>query len=136
MLESRFVFREYDFSNRNLTVNGLKSVKIPVLPLAEQLVFDKVLAYTFTTDKIQRNFFENLIDRMVEEVFHQDLFRYHNVSLFEQVKKLNDLSGMESQQRYEQIKRVYHTIINNKEGLFAELSEATGLVGKLGYEKN
>lgn len=136
VLESRFVFKEYDFSNRNLTINSLKSVKIPVLPLAEQQVFDKVLDYTFTTDKIQRKFFENLIDRMVEEVFHQDLFRYHNVSLFEQVKKLEDLSGMDPQQRYEQIKRVYHTIINDKEGLFAELSEATGITGSLGYEKN
>lgn len=136
VLESNFVFKEYDFSNRNVTINGLKSVKIPILPLAEQMVFDKVLAYTFTTDKIQRKFFENLIDRMVEEVFHQDLFRYHNVSLFEQVKKLEDLSGMESQSRHEEIGRVYQRIINDKEGLFAELSEATGITGSLDYEKN
>lgn len=136
VLESHFVFKEYDFSNRNVTINGLKGVKIPVLPLAEQVVFDKVLAYTFTTDKIQRKFFENLIDRMVEEVFHQDLFRYHNVSLFEQVKKLEDLSGMDAQLRHEEIRRVYHRIINDKEGLFAELSEATGITGSLGYEKN
>lgn len=136
VLESHFVFKEYGFSDRNLTMNGLKSIIIPVLPLAEQHVFDKVLAYTSTTDKIQRNFFENLIDRMVEEVFHQNLFRYHNVSLFEQVKKLEDLSGMESEQRYEQIKKVYHTIISDKEGLFAELSEAIGITGLLGNEKN
>lgn len=136
VLESSFVYKEYDFSNRNLTTNGIKGVKIPVLPLSEQQVFDKVLAYTFTTDKIQRKFFENLIDRMVEEVFHQDLFRYHNVSLFEQVKKLDDLNGMEPQKRYERIKRVYQTIINDKEGLFAELSEATGVTGSLSYEKN
>ncbi len=136
VLESRFVFKEYDFSNRNLTMNGLKSINIPVLPLAEQQVFDKVLAYTFTTDKIQRKFFENLIDRMVEEVIHRDLFKYHNVSLFDQVKKLEDLARMETQLRYEQINRVYHTIIKDKEGLFAELSEAIGVTGSLGNEKN
>lgn len=136
ILQSSFVYKEYDFSDRNLTAGGLKGVKFPVLPLEEQHVFDKVLAYTFTTDKIQRKFFENLVDRMVEEVFHQDLFRYHNVSLFEQVKKLDDLSEKDAQKRYEQIKRVYQRIITDKEGLFAELSEATGITGSLDYEKN
>ncbi len=136
ILQSSLVYKEYDFSNRNITTGGLKGVKIPVLPLEEQKVFDKVLAYTFTTDKIHQKFFENLIDRIVEEVFNQDLFRYHNVSLFEQVKKLDDMSGMNSQQRFENIKRVYQTIITDKEGLFAELSEATGVTGSLRYEKN
>lgn len=136
VLESTLVYKEYDFSNRNVTTNGLRNIKIPILPLVEQQVFDKVLAYTFTTDKIQRKFFENLIDRLVEEVFHQDLFRYHNVSLFEQVKKLDDLSKMSAQHRHEHIKMVYQRIINDKEGLFAELSEASGITGSLDDEKN
>lgn len=129
VLESSLVFKEYDFSSRNLTANGIKSVKIPVLPMAEQRVFDKVMDYTSAVDKIQRNFFENLLDRMVEEVYHQDLFRYQNVSLLEQVKKLDDLKVLEPQQRYDQIKRVYQTIITDKEGLFAALSAATGVTG-------
>ena len=129
ILQSSFVFKEYDLSNRNLSLVGLKGIRIPVLPIAEQKVFDKVLAYTSTTDKIQRKFFENLIDRMVEEVFHQELFRYHNVSLFEQVKKLDDLSLIVPQQRYEQIRKVYYAIITDKEGIFAELSAATGVTG-------
>lgn len=136
ILQSSLVFKEYDFCSRNLTAGGLKGVKLPVLPLEEQQVFDKVLEYTFTTDKIQRKFFENLLDRMVEEIVHQDLFRYHNVSLFEQVKRLDDLRSMDAQQRHEQIKRVYQTVITDKEGLFAELSAATGITGSMDYEKN
>ena len=136
VLQSSLVFKEYDFYSRNLTTGGLKGIKLPVLPMEEQQVFDKVLEYTFTTDKIQRKFFENLLDRLVEEVFHQDLFRYHNVSLFEQVKKLDDLRSMDSQRRHEHIKRVYQTVITDKEGLFAELSAATGITGSMDYEKN
>jgi uncharacterized protein with ParB-like and HNH nuclease domain len=136
VLQSSLVFNEYDFSNRNVTASSLKGVRIPVLPLAEQQVFDKMLEYTYTTDKIQRSFFENVLDRMVEEVFHQDLFRYHNVSLFEKVRRLDDLRGIDVRQRYEQIEKAYHAIIMDKEGLFAELSEATGITSSLNYEKD
>ena len=129
ILQSSYLFKEYDFMNRTLSTNTLRNIKLPVLSIEKQKAFDKVMIYTFTPDNIQRKFFENLLDRMVEEVFHQDLFKYHNVSLFEQVKNLDDLSGMDAKQRYEQIKRIYQLIITDKEGLFAELSEATGLTG-------
>ncbi len=136
LIRSRYVYDEYDFSNRNVSVNALRNIMLPVIPLKQQKVFCKLMKYTFTNNIIQSRFFENVLDKMVDEVYHQDMFRFQNVSILNKVEILEDISDMSDEQRSEQINQTYLAITKEKEGLFSELSAATGLTGSFFNEKN
>ena len=81
-------------------------------------------------------FFESVLDRLVEEVYFRERFEYQNVSLFSQVEKLENLKGLNDEQRQTCIDKYYNAIIKESEGLFSELSAATGVTESLNYEKN
>lgn len=136
LLRSTLVYKENDFAVRNATVSSLKDIDIPLLPLSKQRQFDKILIYTQTQNLIQSMFFENLLDKMVEEVFHSDLFDYQNVSLFDKIDLLEDLSCIADDQLNERVDCVYNEIIKDNDGLLSDLSAATGITSSLYYEKN
>ncbi len=136
LLRSALVYKENDFAIRNVTLSSLKEICIPLLPLSKQRQFDKVLIYTQTQNLIQSMFFENLLDKMIEEVFHSDLFGFQNVSLFDHIDSLEDLNGIAEDQLNERVDRVYNEIIKDNEGLLSDLSAATGITSSLYYEKN
>ncbi|MBQ3546622.1 MAG: DUF262 domain-containing protein [Lachnospiraceae bacterium] len=127
VLHSNYIFKEYDFANRNVTTGSIKTIDIPILPLEIQKTFDKIMIYTLSDEYIYSSFFKNILDRMVEEIYHHDLFEFQNVSLFKEVRNIVDLSKFDSQLRNEQIKEIYNSIISDKDGLLAELSAATGI---------
>ena len=127
LLQSSYVFGENDFSNRNVTTSALKNIEMPLIPLAQQMVFDKVMIYTLSRNCIHSIFFENVVDRMVEEVYHRDLFKFQNVSLLEQVAKMEDISKLEAYDRDEQIEKTYQEIINEKSSIFSQLAAVTGI---------
>jgi hypothetical protein len=81
-------------------------------------------------------FFESVLDRLVEEVYHRELFDFQNVSLLNHMDSLKDLKGLNEEQRQAQIDKAYKAITKEKEGLISELSAATGVTGSLYYEKN
>lgn len=56
MLQSSYVYREYDFRSRNVSVVSLKDIMIPYVPLSIQKVFDKMMNYTKTPEYIQSSF--------------------------------------------------------------------------------
>ena len=136
LLRSALVYKENDFANRNATISSLKEIGVPLLPLSKQRQFDKILIYTQTQNLIQSMFFENLLDKMVEEVFHSDLFDYQNVSLFDKIDLLEDLSCIADDQLNERVDCVYNEIIKDNDGLLSDLSAATGITSSLYYEKN
>ena len=127
LLQSSYVYKEFDFANRNVTTNIIKTIELPILSYKLQKTFDKIMMYTQSKEYIHCSFFENVVDRMIEEVFHHDLFKFQNVSLFEEVEKLNDLSGLDAEQRNKLIDSTYNSVITEKNGLFAELSAAMGV---------
>ncbi len=127
VLHSNYIFKEYDFANRNVTTGSIKTIDIPILPLEIQKIFDKIMIYTLSDEYIYSSFFKNILDRMVEEIYHHDLFEFQNVSLFKEVRNIVDLSKLDSKLRNEQIKETYNSIISDKDGLLAELSAATGI---------
>ena len=127
VLHSNYIFKEYDFANRNVTTGNIKTIDIPILPLEIQKTFDKIMIYTLSDEYIYSSFFKNILDRMVEEIYHHDLFEFQNVSLFKEVRNIVDLSKFDSKLRNEQIKEIYNSIISDKDGLLAELSAATGI---------
>ena len=132
VLKSSYVFKVYDYASRNITGGNLKSVELPVISLEQQRLFDKVMMYTSARDFIQIRFFENLLDRMVEEVCHQALFRFQDVSLLEQVKNLEDIRGLDGDdKRIDAIKRVYDTLTKEYSSLLSGLAAATGVTGSL-----
>ena len=137
ILQSSYVFREYDLAKRNLTTSLLKLVKIPILPLKLQKTFDKIMPYIQGKEYIHRSFFTNMVDKMVEEVCLRKLFEFYDVSLLGIDKELKDLTNLEPSQRNEQIESVYNAIISDKNGFFAELSAATGITDSYNvYEEN
>ena len=136
MLRSTLVYKENDFAVRNATVSSLKDIDIPLLPLSKQRQFDKVLVYTQTQNLIQSMFFENLLDKMIDEVFHLDLFGYQNVSLFDKITQLEDVSDVEVEILNERVDSVYTGIIQDSNGLLSDLSAVAGLTGSFYYEKN
>lgn len=136
ILQSSFLYIEQGFDGKRVSSNNLKSLIIPLLPLEKQRVFVKLIAYTWTQDNVQRMFFESVLDRLVEEVYHRELFEFQNVSLLNQMDSLKDLKGLNEEQRQAQIDEAYKAITKEKEGLISELSAATGVTGSLNYEKN
>ena len=137
ILQSSYVFREYDLAKRNLTTSILKLIKIPILPLKLQKTFDKIMPYTQAQEYIHRSFFTNMVDKMVEEVYLRKFFEFYDVSLLGIDKELIDLTNLEPSQQYEQIKSVYYAIISDKDGVYAELSAATGIIDSYNvYEEN
>ena len=66
MLQSIYVYKEYDFCSRNVSMAGLKDILIPYVPLPTQNVFGKMLNYTKTHEYIPREFFINVLDCMVD----------------------------------------------------------------------
>lgn len=136
LLQSSYVFKEYDFGTRNVTINNLKSIPIPLITIEWQDAFDKVLTYTKAKDPIQCQFFENLLDNMVEEVYHQTLFKSQNISLFGHIMKLEDLRTVSDDKLSENIDKIYSNIINDTEGLMSNLSAATSITGSYNHEKN
>lgn len=123
-------------SIRVLTMQILSQIKLPLIPLEKQYAFDKLLAYTQTGNQIQSKFFESILERMVDEVWHKDVFLYHGVSLIEQVKHMDDIRMLDQEQREERIGQAYYAITKEKSELFAELAEAIGITRMLDYEKN
>lgn len=63
VLQSSYVFKEYDFMNRTVSTNSLRNIKLPVLPLEKQKVFDKVMVYAESMNKDVRMLFEGVLDR-------------------------------------------------------------------------
>lgn len=131
ILQSSYVYKEYDFRNRNVSVANLKNIMIPYMLLPIQEIFEKMVVYTKTKDYIQRHFFENVLDRMVDEIIHQELFNFQNVNLIEKVIMLENVHGKSVEEMEEFISNVYHRIIHEGGGLMAELIAAKGVMGSL-----
>lgn len=128
VLQSNYVFREYDFQMRNATINSFKNIEIPVLALSIQKTFDKVIMYTHTKNYIQSRFFENVLDKMVEEVYLYPLFVRQNVKLLDKAKTLKYIHATDQNDVEGYIAEVYHTLVSEKDGLLSELTAATGLM--------
>jgi hypothetical protein len=131
MLQSSYVYNEYDFRNRNVSVASLKNIEIPYILLPIQAVFEKVTMYTKTKDYIQSHFFENVLDWMVEEIVYQKLFEYQNVNLIGKAMMLENVHAKNAEEMEEFISNVYHHIIRENGGLMAELMAAKGVIGSL-----
>ncbi len=129
VLQSSHVFKEYDFMGRNVTVNGIRNIHFPVIPMEHQRVFDNVMLYTFARESLPRMFFKNVLDRLVDEEYYKEEFSYQNVSLLEQVSKLPDLREYQDAERDEEISKVYQAIIKGDDGFLSELSAVTGVAG-------
>ena len=136
ILQSRYIFNEYDFANRSVSIGTLKSIDIPVLPLDKQRLFDKVMVYADSFDKDVKMLFEGVLDRMVEEVYHQEAFKLQNFTLFDEVEELEDLSGIEQDEREQRMKLIRNEIVHGRSGLLSGLSAATGITGTYGFEKD
>lgn len=137
VLQSSYVFRRNDFVNRILNISMLKAIEFPILSLKVQKIFDKIIVYTQSGEYIHRNFFTNMMDRIVEEVYLHELFEFYDVSLLGIEDKLKDLGNLETLERNEQIESIYNAIISDKNGFFAELSAATGITESYNaYEEN
>ena len=121
---------------RTITMQVLSKIKLPVIPLENQYAFDKMQAYTQTANQVQSMFFESVLNRMVDEVCHREVFLFQNVSLLKQVAKLDDIRMLDQEQREERIGQIYNAITKENNGLLAELAEAIGITGILDYEKN
>ena len=129
MLQSSYVYKEYDFRNRNVSVASLKNIMIPYMLFSKQTVFDKMMAYTKTKDYIQSRFFKNVLDCMVDEIIYQELFNYQNVNLIEKVMMLENVYAGSAEEIEGFISNVYHRIIHEGGGLMAELMAAKGVMG-------
>ena len=136
VLQSNHVFQEYDFQMRNVTINNLKSIEIPLIELSRQKIFDNVIIYTQTENYIQRRFFENVLDKMTEEIFFYSLFVQQNVKLLDKAKKLDCISAANQKEIEVYIAEKYHQLIHEKDGLLSELTAATGLTNSIYHEKN
>lgn len=128
MLQSSYVYNEYDFCSRNVSMAGLKDIWIPYVPLPTQNVFGKMLNYTKTHDYIQREFFINVLDCMVDEITFQELFKYQNVSLIEKVMSLEDVPDENPE---EFISNMYNSIINERSYLMEELIALKSVKGSI-----
>ncbi|MBO7538602.1 MAG: DUF262 domain-containing protein [Prevotella sp.] len=136
VLQSSYVFKEYDFMSRTVTAGTLKSIKLPVLPLEKQKMFDKVMVYAESMNKDVKMLFEGVLDRMVEEVYHQDVFLLQDFTLFDMVAKLEDLSGLDKEEREKRMRLIRNEIVHGKTDLLSGLSVATGITGTYGIEKD
>lgn len=126
ILQSSYVYNEYDFRNRNVSVASLKDVRIPYEPVRIQEIFDKIVNYTKTPEYIQSHFFVNVLDYMVEEIFNQKLFNFQNVKLIEKTMMLENVPEKNSEQF---ISNVYNHIIHESGGLMEELIAAKSVKG-------
>ena len=122
--------------SRTATVGTLRGIKLPVLPLEKQLMFDKVLVYAESMNKDVKMLFEGLLDRMVEEVYHQDVFSLQGFTLFDMVAKLEDLSGLKEEEREKRMLAIRNDIVHGRMDLLSGLSVATGITGTYGFEKD
>lgn len=136
VLQSSYVFKEYDLMSRTVTVGTLKGIQIPVLPLEKQLMFDKVLVYAESMNKDVKMLFEGVLDRMVEEVYHQDVFMHQGFTLFDMVAKLEDLRGLKEDEREKRMLIIRNEIVHGRTDLLSGLSVATGITGTYGFEKD
>ena len=136
IIQSGLIFKEYNYVSRNLSVSGLRNIILPVIPLVKQRLFDKVMVYTHTSNPVQRMFFESVLDRMVEEVFNQDIFDQQNVTLLDAVSRLKDLDQTDTEHLEQQIDQYYNYIIEGYGAVLAEMSAATGVTGSMEYEKD
>ena len=126
ILQSSYVYNEYDFRNRNVSVARLKDVLIPYEPVRIQETFDKIVNYTKTQEYIQSLFFVNVLDYMVEEIFNQKLFNFQNVKLIEKTMMLENVPENNSEQF---ISNVYNHITHESGGLMEELIAAKSVKG-------
>ncbi len=122
--------------NRTVSTNSLRNIKLPVLPLEKQKVFDKVMVYAESMNKDVRMLFEGVLDRMVEEIYHQDVFMHQGFTLFDMVSKLEDLSGLDENEREMRMKMIRNEIVHGKSDFLSSLSTATGITGTYGFEKD
>lgn len=128
LLQSSYVYKEYDFRSRNVSVASLNDIMIPYVPLLIQKVFDKMMGYTKTQECIQKGFFVNVLDCMVDEIINQELFNYQNVRLIEKVMVLENVPDRNAE---EFISNVYNHIIHGNGGLMEELMAVKGVKGSI-----
>lgn len=136
VLQSSYVFRNYDLASRTVSTSILRNIQLPVIHLKKQRVFDKVMVYAESMDKDVRMLFEGVLDRMVEEVYYQDEFKFQGFTLFDQLDKLENLSGLEAEEREKRMKMIRNEIVHGKTDLLSGLSVATGITGTYGFEKD
>lgn len=126
ILQSSYVYKEYDFRSRNVSIASLKDITIPYVSPSIQKLFDKMMDYTKTHEYIQSSFFINVLDCMVDEIVNKELFSYHNVRLIEKVKMLDNVPKENTE---EFISNVYNHIIHERGGLMEELIAVKGVKG-------
>ena len=99
-------------------------------------MFDKVMVYAESMNKDVKMLFEGVLDRMVEEVYHQDVFLLQDFTLFDMVAKLENLSGLDKEEREKRMRLIRNEIVHGKTDLLSGLSVATGITGTYGIEKD
>lgn len=129
ILQSNYVYNEYDFRNRNVSIVNLKNIVIPYILPPIQGVFGKMMEYTKTRNVIQSRFFKNVLDWMVEEIYNPNLFKYQNVNLIDKTKMLECVCGQSTEEIEEFISNIYNRIIQESGGIMAELMAAKSVMG-------
>ena len=92
--------------------------------------------YTQTNDYIQSRFFENVLDKMIEEVYLYSLFVHQNVKLLDKAKRLKYIDATNQEEIENIIAEAYQQLIREKDGLLSELTAATGLTNSIKNEEN
>lgn len=129
ILQSNYVYDEYDFRNRNVSITNLKNIVIPYVLPPIQSVFDKMMEYTKTNNAIQSRFFKNVLDWMVEEIFNPNLFKFQNVNLIDKAKMLEFVCCKNMEETEKFISNIYNRIIQESGGIMAELMAAKSVMG-------
>lgn len=129
ILQSSYVYKEYDFHTRNVSISSLKNIIIPYSTFSIQTIFDKLMVYTKARDYIQKHFFENILNWMVVEIVYYKLFQYQSVNLINKANELESVYAKNEEELEKCISKAYNRIIHERGGLLAELTAAQGVIG-------
>ncbi|MNL15605.1 hypothetical protein D3C87_1366000 [compost metagenome] len=97
---------------KNLSVNDLKSIEIPIISSEEQKPFVQICDYIIhgSEDLQSTIFFERLIDAMVYEIFFPAQIKLNNAEVLKYLNNLDNVTDYDSDANKKIIEKAYREL--------------------------
>ena len=124
---SRYLYKCLDMRDKVINLTQISNMPIPIPTYKQQLAFEKIFDYISASKESERKqFFQNIADKLVEELYMKEEFNEQNLSLFSTIDTL-PLLPFDNEERINMLDNIYIDASTGGSRITSELAAASGI---------
>lgn len=127
LLSSQYLYKRLNMRERVISLTQISNMQIPIPSYEQQVLFEKLYDYITESKELERKqFFRNITDKLVEELYLKEQFNEQNLSLFSTINSLPSLP-LDKEDCKTVLDNIYVDASTGGSRITSELAAASGI---------